>query len=394
MRIPAPEGLTLVALSGGADSVALLLLLQEAGARVEALHCNFQLRGGESDRDERFVADLCLRRGVPLSVRRFDTRAEARRRGVSLEMAARDLRYTWFEQERAARGARWIAVAHHRDDQAETVLLHLLRGTGLRGLCGMRRENGHLLRPLLDFSRQDLLDYLLARGEGHVEDSTNAERDALRNRIRLDVMPLLRDINPRAVEHIAQTAARVASALEPVPEGGHTLHSLHEWLHPCGFTPAQQADILRDMDKPSGAIYESPTHRLLRNRGQLILERRGEPSSCRWEGRVVETDDALAFLRTQSLDARHAYLDADKLTFPLQERTPRRGDRFQPFGMRGTRLVSDFLTDLKLSRFEKERQPLLLSGDTIAWVVGRRTDDRFRVTEATRRVYCISCTMS
>lgn len=394
MRIPAPEGLTLVALSGGADSVALLHLLLEAGARVEALHCNFRLRGEESDRDERFASDLCARLGVPLAVRRFDTRAEAARRGISIEMAARDLRYAWFEQERQARQARWIAVAHHRDDQAETVLLHLLRGTGLRGLAGMRRENGHILRPLLDFSRQELLDYLRTKGEAHVEDSTNAERDALRNRIRLDVMPLLRDINPKAVEHIAQTAARVASALEPAPEGGHTAHTLHEWLHPCGFTPAQEADILRDLGKPSGAIYESPTHRLLRNRGQLVLERRDEPASWQWEAHTVETADALAFLRTQPLDARHAYLDADKLTLPLRERTPQAGDRFQPFGMRGTRLVSDFLTDLKLNRFEKERQPLLLSGEDIVWVVGRRADHRFRVTEATRRVYCIFCKMS
>ncbi len=402
MTIKVPQGRTIVALSGGADSVALLRLLLDAGKPVSelvALHCNFHLRGEESDRDERFVCSLCSRLGVALHVRHFQTQDYAREQGISVEMAARELRYEWFGQMRQSLHCHFIAVAHHRDDQAETVLLNLLRGTGLRGLAGMRECNGHIVRPLLAYGKQEILDYLESIGQDYVTDSTNLERDALRNRIRLDVLPLLKDINPKAVEHIVHTASIVASSLEAgladVSTGTYTLHSLHEWLHPYGFTSAQERDILRNIDGPSGAVYESPTHRLLRDRQGLVLSAKNDDAGeCALSYQLVETGDAKAFLRTQPLDDLHAYLDADKLTLPLQMRHPQQGDRFCPFGMKGSRLISDFLTDLKLNRFEKERQWLLVSGNDIVWVVGHRSDNRYRVTEDTRRIYCISLNKS
>ncbi len=386
MKLVAPEGRTIVALSGGADSVALLRLLLEAAADVVALHCNFHLRAEESDRDERFVRDLCARLGVELHVRHFDTLGYARAKGVSVEMAARELRYEWFEAMRAELGCDSIAVAHHQDDQAETVLLNLLRGTGLRGLVGMRRRNGHIVRPLLHLAKQELLAYLQSIGQDYVEDSTNLQRGALRNRLRLDVMPLLRNINPRVVEHICRTAELVESCLGTHEEGGYTLHSLDEWLRPHGFNSAQIRAKNKDQAGSSGAVYESPTHRLLRNRGRLVLEERGATARCKLQYSIVETDAPLDFVKSQPLTPDHAYLDADKLTMPLTQRLWERGDRFHPFGMRGSRLVSDFLTDIKLSRFDKERQCILLSGKDIVWVVGRRPDNRYRVTPATRRV--------
>ncbi len=389
MKIDAPQGRTIVALSGGADSVALLRLLLAAGADVVALHCNFHLRPIEADRDERFVADLCRGLGVELHIRHFCTLAYAREKGVSVEMAARELRYRWFEEARAELGCNNIAVAHHQDDQAETVLLNLLRGTGLRGLAGMRQRNGHIIRPLLHFSKQEILAYLRSIGQDHVEDSTNAQRDALRNKLRLDVMPLLRDINPRAVEHICNVAELVDSYLSTHEEGAYTLHSLDEWLRPYGFNSAQIRAIHREQGGASGAIYESPTHRLLRNRGKLTLSERTESSMPSLQYSVVETDAPLDFLKAQPLTPHHAYLDADKLIMPLTQRRWERGDRFHPFGMKGSRLVSDFLTDKKLSRFQKEQQTVLLSGGDIVWVTGLRPDHRYRITPSTRRVCCV-----
>ncbi len=390
MKIEVPKGRTAVAVSGGADSVALLRLLLDAGADLVALHCNFHLRGEESDRDERFVSDLCKRLGVELHVEHFDTLTYSHERGISTEMAARELRYEWFERMLAQLHCDQIAVAHHSQDQAETVLLNLLRGTGLRGLVGMRHRNGHIVRPLLHVSKQDILDYLSGIGQDYMEDSTNAERDALRNRLRLDVIPLLRDINPKAVEHICNMAELVASYLDTPPEGGYTLHSLHEWLQPYGFNSAQIRAVLREMNGPSGAIYESPTHRLLRDRGKLLLTEKGQADLPALRQCLMETSAPLDFLKEHPLTPDHAYLDADLLSLPLRHRLCQTGDRFHPFGMKGSRLVSDFLTDLKVNRFEKERQTVLLSGTDIVWVVGRRTDDRYRVTSVTRRICCVT----
>ena len=199
-----PDDLVLVALSGGADSTALLLIMKELGYEVKALHCNFHLRGEESNRDQAFVEELCKQNDVPLSVRHFDTEQYAKEQGISIEMAARDLRYDWFREELKALKASCIAVAHHRDDQAETILLNLLRGTGLRGLTGMRPKHDSIIRPLLCLSREEILEYLESKGQDFVTDSTNSERIAQRNRLRLDVIPLLRDINPAAVEHLCR----------------------------------------------------------------------------------------------------------------------------------------------------------------------------------------------
>ncbi|MCD8265778.1 MAG: tRNA lysidine(34) synthetase TilS [Prevotellaceae bacterium] len=391
MRIEAPEGRVIVALSGGADSVALLRLMLEAGADLVALHCNFQLRGEESLRDEAFVTELCKKLEVELHVKRFDTLSYAHNKGISIEMAARELRYQWFEEQLCELGCRFIAVAHHQDDQAETVLLNLLRGTGLRGLAGMRSKSGSIIRPLLGFSKQDILAYLEGIGQDYVTDSTNLEREALRNHLRLDVMPLLREINPKAVEHICQTAELVQSALDSPTPGRHSLNALYQWLMPYGFNSAQIHSIFDGQLGQSGAVYESPTHQLLRDRGRLVLRSRLEQEGTQClNHRIVETNKPLEFLKTQPLTPDYAYLDADKLQLPLQQRLWQKGDRFRPFGMRGIRLVSDFLTDLKLNLFEKQRQTLLVSGGNIAWIVGRRSDNRFRITPKTRRIYIVS----
>ena len=206
------DDLHLVAVSGGADSVALLIVLQSMGYRVEAVHCNFQLRGEESLRDELFVKNLCYIKNIPLHIIHFDTKIYAELHQVSIEMAARELRYRYFKQLRQDVGAADVCVAHHRDDTVETVLLNLVRGTGLRGLTGIHPRNGYILRPLLCVSRQEIEAYLKAKGQEYVTDSTNLEADVQRNVIRLKVLPLLKELNPAVAENIQRTAENLVEA--------------------------------------------------------------------------------------------------------------------------------------------------------------------------------------
>ena len=397
----------LVALSGGADSVALLrMMLEEGKHTLEALHANFQLRGAESNRDEQFVTNLCQRLGVPLHVKHFDTLFYAKDHGISIEMAARDLRYEWFEEMRQSLKADYIAVAHHQDDQAETVLLNLIRGTGLRGLAGMRSENRNIIRPLLDKSRQEILNYLSSIGQDYVTDSTNLIRDAKRNQIRLDIIPLLRNINPQAVRHICEAANHVADAIPYYIKGIENSDemdaaTLHEKLRGMGFTPAQERDMLKG--NRSGAMFESTSHRVVRHGGEIVVEeKKTEKAMPQLEVKEVEVDTPLAWLKKQPLTPDYAYLDAQTImgsevtdaSYGLTLRHPQEGDRFQPFGMKhGTRLISDFLTDLKQNVLEKRNQWLVCMGSNIVWVANLRIDHRYRVTENTRRILIIRLKM-
>ena len=385
----------LVAVSGGADSVALLCMMHEQGTDIAALHCNFHLRGEESERDERFVSDLCQKLHIPLHVKHFDTRSYAEEHHISIEMAARELRYTWFEEKRQELGAEDIAVAHHRDDQAETVLLNLIRGTGLRGLSGMHPRSGHIVRPLLNWSRQDILDYLSRIGQDFITDSTNLERDALRNRIRLDVMPLLREINPQAAGHIADTARIVAEALPYYRQGVDmstdlSPTTLHERLLGLGFTPAQEQQMWQS--QRSGATFESATHRATFSQGRLVVEEKLAPAPMPiLTESLIEVPDPLAWVTHESLPSETCVIDARLVSRGLTTRQSKPGDRFRPFGMKGgSRLVSDFLAERGLSVFERQRQWLVCHGDDIVWVIGHRIDDRFRITAATKKILKLS----
>lgn len=411
----------LVALSGGADSVALACVLQDLGYKIEAAHCNFCLRGAESDRDEAFVTDFCQRRKIVLHRRCFSTHAYAHEHHVSIEMAARTLRYDFFEQLLQERELDCVAVAHHREDNTETVLLNLLRGTGIRGLRGIQYRNGKVVRPLLDVSRQEIEDYLAECHQDYVTDSTNLQDEVQRNKIRLNVMPRMREIYPNADESIHQGARRLNDAfriyeygmdllMQQVVHGNKILLEelnrtpapetvLYEILSRMDFNPAQVAAIYEQQGGESGKVYESPTHRLLRDREALVFEKKAvRPARLEkvlpLEGIMRVTDDVTFLISRSSYSSGGPLpreknvicMDLDKVEFPLVVRTPQTGDRFMPFGMKGMKLVSDFLTDLKKNVFEKERQLLVCSGDKIAWVVGERPDDRFRVTEHTRHI--------
>ena len=411
----------LVALSGGADSVALACVLQDLGYKIEAAHCNFCLRGAESDRDEAFVTDFCQRRKIVLHRRCFSTHAYAHEHHVSIEMAARTLRYDFFEQLLQERELDSVAVAHHREDNTETVLLNLLRGTGIRGLRGIQYRNGKVVRPLLDVSRQEIEDYLAECHQDYVTDSTNLQDEVQRNKIRLNVMPRMREIYPNADESIHQGARRLSDTfriyeygmdllMQQVVHGNRILLEelnrtpapetvLYEILSRMDFNPAQVAAIYEQQGGESGKVYESATHRLLRDREALVFEKKAvRPARLEkvlpLEGIMRVTDDVTFLISRSSYSSGGPLpreknvicMDLDKVEFPLVVRTPQTGERFMPFGMKGMKLVSDFLTDLKKNVFEKERQLLVCSGDKIAWVVGERPDDRFRVTEHTRHI--------
>lgn len=426
--LPLPPSRLLVALSGGADSVALLLVLQELGYELEAAHCNFSLRGAESDADEAFCRRLCAARGVRLHVVRFDTSAEAARHGESIEMAARRLRYAWFDRLLDASACVAVAVAHHRDDNVETLLLNLLRGSGLRGLTGMRYANGRVVRPMLGVSRRDVIGFLALRGQDYVTDSTNADTAYKRNMVRHELLPLLRRLNPAADETLAATAVRLSeagelydSAIECVraslvsvaggadlPLPGSVVHTpfadvrvsptlFYELLRPYGFAPAVVSGIVASGARRSGALYEAPAHLAVVHRGRLEVRPRPvrfasgplevPGVSCLPDGTRLAAD----LLSREELgdiprDASVTCLDADKVSFPLCCRSVEAGDRFSPYGMKGTKLVSDFLTDLRCSRIDRLGARVLCDGAGILWLVGRRPDRRAAITPSTRRV--------
>ena len=446
-------GKYIVALSGGADSVSLLFVLKhlehELGISVEAAHCNFHLRGAESVRDEEFCKLLCDRLAVPLHLIHFDTQAYADLHRVSIEMAARDLRYGYFENLRRDICAQDICVAHHRDDSVETVLLNLVRGTGLRGLRGIQPRNGNIIRPLLSLSREDIVQYLDALDESYVTDSTNLHNDVKRNKIRLDVMPLLRELNPSVSQSIFESSLRVGEALKvfdeaikrsiddvTTPPRGCTLggalvssaptkqlgttpshpltisvdrlkqqpspeYTLHEILSPRGFTSAQIEQIYGSLDTCSaGKIIASDSHELAFDRGSLLVQPKTNAADAARSMRIPETgtyvfSDSLK-IKIAAEDCGDDYvpsraadcvcLDASDIKFPLTLRHIEQGDRFVPFGMNGMKLISDYLTDRKKNVFEKRAQLVVTDAQQrIVWLVGERTDNRFRISKVTSK---------
>ena len=396
----------LVALSGGADSVALLRVLLRLGYACEAAHCNFHLRGEESVRDERFVRALAESLGVPLHVIHFDTNAYAASHNISVEMAARELRYDWFAKVRQECGAKVVAVAHHRDDSVETFLLNLVRGTGINGLQGIRPVNGEVVRPLLCVSRAEILDYLSSLGQDYVTDSTNLQDEFVRNKLRLNVIPMLETINPSVSDTIAETARRLADVAQVYQEAiqvarkrvmpdGETIdipalcresgaqNLLFELLYPLGFNAAQVSDVFRALHGESGRMFHSREWTLLIDRDRLIRRPSGEvepqPELC-VERMEVDTDFLVPHTNEE------AYIDASMVHGELTLRKWQSGDKFIPFGMKGFKSVRNYLRDKKFSRFEKERQWVVCDGDRIVWLVNERVDNRFRVMPETRLV--------
>lgn len=418
--------LYLVALSGGADSVALLLALKKLGYNIEAAHCNFHLRGEESDRDEDFCKKLCHKLDIKLHLAHFDTQTNASLHGISIEMAARNLRYNYFEALLKDINASAVCVAHHKDDSAETLLLNLVRGTGIEGLTGIKSKNNRIVRPFLCVRRNEIINYLEQQKQSFVIDSSNLVNDVQRNKIRLDVMPLLQTINPLVVEHLNQTGEYVEEAtailnttleqmqdrvvllkteeqtivdIERLEKEQSSNYLLWYILKNYDFNTAQIKQISYGLKTSVGRVWESATHALTINNNKIIVEPLFTCDSK--EYRLIE--EGLYHLNSKlsieikqepysidngfSKDSKDVWIDADKVVFPLSIRLIKEGDRMIPLGMKGSKLISDMLTDTKVSYFDRQRQYVLLNNDQqIIWLVGRRIDDRYKITSFTKTV--------
>ena len=373
------NGKVLVALSGGADSVALLRVLIDLGYTCECAHCNFHLRGEESDRDEQFVRSLCQEHQIPLHVKHFETESYAKEKQISIEMAARELRYAWFEELRKETKANVIAVAHHRDDSVETFLLNLIRGTGINGLKGIQVKNGNIVRPLLETSREDILNYLVFLNQDYVTDSTNFQDEYMRNKIRLNILPMMKEMNPSIMESIQDTAQKLADVaniynqnrkeileisiqennkeyilpIQTILNDLAPLTLLHEWLVKYQFNSSQIKDIYQCLkQEQSGKQFISNGWILLRDREHLILRQKVETENApKINIETFETDNDFVLIK----DKHIACLDAEKVVLPLEVRKWKKGDKFIPYGMKGQKKVSDYLTDKKFSLFQKEK---------------------------------------
>lgn len=388
-----------VALSGGADSVCLLHILSDLGYQLTAAHCNFHLRGDESDRDEQFVRALCQRLGIPLYVRSFDTLGYAHEQGLSVEMAARELRYGWFERLRSEIGADCIAVAHHMNDQAETLLLNLKRGTGIRGMEGMKPVNGRIVRPLLCVTRAEIEAYAKEKGYDYVVDSTNSDTSIKRNAIRA-LLCSSTDAEIRHMAHSAELMQQYETLLrallfgtEVPKESEHAL--LYELLAPYGFNATQVENILAALPS-SGKRFETPDYTAVIDHGELrVMATNADQEE------VVPTlfravRPRLPKEHFPAADEMYALFDADRLPPNLMLRHWQEGDTFIPIANHGgpvRKKLQDFFSDLKLSIREKNRVWLVCNADApeeIVWIMGHRISDLYKITDETKRICAIS----
>jgi len=409
-----------VGLSGGADSMALLSILRSLNYQCIAAHCNFHLRGEESNRDESFVEGYCQYKQIEYTSVSFDTYQYMKDNAISLEMAARELRYKWFEELRIKYGADKIAVAHHQDDSIETILINLIRGCGIRGLTGIPPQNGAIVRPLIKTYRNEILNYLEEEKIPFVNDSTNSEDVYTRNKIRLNIIPSFETINPsvrqsisRMSEYLSDVETVYLSHIQEVKKmvfDGYTIdieklekqvkpkNLLFEILHPYGFNSSTVDTIYAALNGLSGKIFYSDQYRLIKDRKKFILE---PVNQCEKGSYTITADKkdvseplklAIHTLKKDKTflpekNKKILYADLSKISFPLKIRKWQQGDRFKPLGMNGSKKLSDYFTDRKYSLADKEAAWLLCSAnDEIIWIMGERTGNRFKITDNTTEI--------
>lgn len=421
----------LLTVSGGVDSMVMLSLFTRCGYTVGVAHCNFQLRGSESDEDEVLVAEEAARCGVPCYNKRFETAAEMERTGESMEMAARRLRYAWFDELSREYGYTAVAVAHHADDSIETFFINLLRGTGLRGLTGISTQVGRIVRPLMFASRKEILEYAVQNHIPFREDSSNRSTKYLRNKIRLGLIPRIREINPKFTELMRKNLGRLTDAqlfinhgIQRIREEVITTENGIDTIHidridrafPLNFvifellnsTYSFKGDVsdalVRALEQNSGTgkRFYSKSHVAYIDRGRIMVTPIPADDPCQVQVEAgaprCYCGNSVLYFELRDIDdiqgfgvPEHiAQVDADKLKYPLTVRRWQEGDWFIPYGMSGRKKVSDYLIDHKVPLPEKARQFVLLSGDEIVWLVGRRIDDRYRLTAETENVLRIT----
>jgi tRNA(Ile)-lysidine synthase len=420
------ENAFLLAVSGGIDSVVMTYLFHSLGFNFAIAHCNFLLRGKESDGDQRFVEELAVRLNRPLFVKAFNTKSFARHHRISIQMAARDLRYDWFNELADQHKMDLIATGHNQNDVVETILLNYTRGCGIRGLSGISPRHGRIIRPLLFAPRETILNYASEHKLSWREDSSNNETKYHRNKIRHTIIPALETINPAFQKHalenahrleqtgklldyvisqIKQVACEVLSdryliAIEKLQEYPAVEVLLYELLKDFGVNPLSIDAIVRSFEAKPGRQFHTRTHVLTRDRKHLVITPKKEPVEdiARIEANTALIDYPI-HLQFSMFEKTGGYLipranhvaafDADKVTFPLTLRRWRTGDRFHPLGMKGTKKISDFLINLKVPLPDKQQVWILEAGNSIIWVVNHRLDDRFRVTDQTCKILLV-----
>jgi tRNA(Ile)-lysidine synthase len=414
----------LLAVSGGVDSVVMLHLFKEAGFSVGVAHCNFQLRGKESDDDQAFVHALGEQWGVPVFVKRFDTQTYAWENNLSIQMAARELRYAWFDFLLSENHYQFLATGHHFDDSVETVLLNWIRGSSLEGLTGIPVKNKKVIRPLLFATRAAVKKYAAEKGIQWREDQSNLTDDYQRNFIRHQVIPKLKELNPSLEvtlhagmeklegdlellhfqvdswrrEYISIEGEKIAIAKRGFASILQAVPLLWRCIKEYGFNFEQAREIIHGLHGQSGKRFLSPTHQLVIDREHVILS----PHENFWTETVIEQDQDGAILGPWEMGVEKTFsleisknsslvkLDADKLKFPLRWRKWKSGDFFYPLGMDHKRKLSDFLIDNKVPLTDKDSVTVLESAGEIAWVVGYRIDNRFKITPQTRSALSFS----
>ena len=418
-----------LACSGGVDSVVLAHLLHAAGFSFELLHCNFNLRGEESMRDESFVRKLAEELNVAVFVKSFDTKSEMALLGMGVQEADRKLRYDWFSEMINSKNERGVnallLTAHHLNDQAETIAMNFFRGTGIAGMHGMSNKINHVVRPLLSISRKEILDYASLHSIIWAEDSSNDDVHYTRNLFRHDILPAVKKVFPAVETNLIANAKRFTEIeflyrkqVEKI-KGGLLEKNTAGWkipvkklmltipldtmmfelFSPFGFTADQCIEIKKLFVASSGKSMQSASHRVLKNRDWLLID---ELNNVENQLVVIEKDENLIYYRNSVLKfsclssikysdsgMNHAYIDSNKISFPLILRPWKAGDYFYPLGMQKKKKISKFMTDIKMSKFEKEQQWVLESDKKIIWVVGKRIDDRFKIKPSTNAVLFI-----
>lgn len=417
----------LVGVSGGADSVVLLHILLKLGFECVVAHCNFHLRGDESMRDELFVEKLAEKYKLIYKKTDFDTVRFAKSNKISIEMAAREMRYAWFKKLAPENKCQTIATAHHTDDSIETLLLNMIRGTGLKGLTGIEPRNGDIVRPVLCCTRSEIEQYAQKNKLEYITDSTNLANEYSRNKIRNLILPMMADINPSVKQSLAENISRFRGSWKIYSEKIAEIEAhitfnkenqtfvdidklksqsdpktiLFEILQKYQFNSDVISNIFEALDKSSGKRYYSDTHRLLKDREHLIVDEI-EPNNT-LEFSIDESTKSISIPINLSLNKKarnedfiiskksdKIHIDADKIKFPLTLRKWKKGDSFHPFGMKESKKLSDFFINEKINRNQKENIWLLVSDNKIVWIIGLRMDERFRITEKTKNILEIS----
>jgi tRNA(Ile)-lysidine synthase len=421
----------LVAVSGGKDSMALCSLLKSAGyTNYSIAHCNFTLRGKEADSDETFVKDYCKRNNIPCFYIKFNTHAYAKSKGISIQMAARELRYNWFYELMNEHDFEYLLTAHHANDNIETFFINLLRGSGINGLKAILPKQGKLIRPLLFATRAEIDTYVKEHKIAFREDSSNKEDKYLRNHLRLHIIPAFKKLNPSfeetltdEIEVLRQTNLILTKEVEKqrkklLTTDGNVLKLsidklskttaskliLFELIKDFGFNSSQAKDVYNALQAQSGKAFTSDTHTLIKDRDFLLIKEK-EGANDASEFYIKEGDKEIkqpiklriSFIKgniksisTKDFSSDKAFIDADKITFPLTLNKWKQGDKFIPLGMKGFKKLSDFFTAEKATLFDKQNQWVLRCQSDIVWLVGKRVDDRFKVSTSTKNICVIT----